>query len=152
MEPKIADKEDKQQKAFILTNGFFDVGHNYIKMFRNKIQATKYAGSMGINCNYDLHEIIIPTDKSVPINIIIRNRNVRDSTINIIDSYNDFSDIALSYYKSQHIEHINEYNMLRIKTSLLFQNEKTIFQMFGNNGYDNICYISNIHYEEQLRQ
>jgi hypothetical protein len=154
MEPKT---EDKEKKAFILTNGFFDFGHNYIKMFHNKIQAKKYASSMGLNFVKHLHEISIPSNKKLPINIIIRKVNTygqitENTAISLVDSYNDFSDIALNYYKSQHSEHLHEYNLLKIKTSLLFQNEKTIFQMFGNNGYDSMCYISNVNYEEQPRQ
>jgi hypothetical protein len=131
--------------AYILTNGFLDYGHNYVKMFSNTVQANKYAKYMGINIKQHLYEINLT---STPINIIIR-QNTSGITINIIENYNAYMDTVIPYYKSLHT--INNSETLKIKTSMFFQNDKTIFQMF-NNEHDSFSYVSNINYESENRK
>lgn len=141
------------KSAFVLTNGCVEeTAHefNYVRVFRTLSEAEQFAKIVNIQLKYDLYDIEVPEDAdTVNIMVVLTARN--EKHIRYIANYDEFSKIALGYYERQHRKLINENNKnestyctnttTRVKNNIMFRNELTIVQMFGQRELNQNSYI-----------
>lgn len=141
------------KSAFVLTNGYVEeTAHefNYARVFRTLTEAEQFAKIVNIQLKYDLHEIEVPEDAET-VNIIVAMTSSNDTHIRYVENYGEFSKVALGYYERQHRKRINDKNKnestycsnttTRVKNNVLFRNELTIVQMFGQRELNQNSYI-----------
>jgi hypothetical protein len=147
-EPEPEQKTRTQtQPAIILTNGYLNVGYNYVYMFKTKQEAIDHAGKMGIYLKkYNYFKLDIPID-ATSINLMVTqeydvNKNVK---LQVINNRQEHIDAAFEYYKKAHSESDIK---LSITSNLIFNKNKTIFQMFGNIYKNSYCFMSNLEFSK----
>lgn len=146
---------------YVLTNGCLDsecAQYNYICAFRSQEAALKFAKTMNIHLKYDYYEIHVPEEivsqSDVRIDImvtkhqIVSRREMERSTIpQYVANQQEFYDIAMKYYKTEQEKCLEEeLRNLKITSAILFQKDKVITQMFGNDRYGarSFAHISNV--------
>lgn len=141
------EPKTRTQTAIILTNGYLNVGYNYVYMFKTKQEAIDHAGKMGMylkKCNY--FKLEIPND-ATSINIMVTQEYDVNKIIKlqVIDNRQEHIEAAFEYYKKAQSESDIK---LSISSNLIFNKNKTIFQMFGNIYQNSHCFISNIEFSK----
>lgn len=139
------EQKTRTQTVYILTNGYLNIGYNYVYMFKTKQDALDHAGKMGMylkKCNYFKLEIPI---EATSINLMIVQPHDVNKIIQLqaIDNRQEYIEVAFEYYKKAQSESDIK---LSITSNLIFNENKTIFQMFGNIYQNSHCFISNIEF------
>ncbi len=137
---------------YLLTNGCLDsecAQYNYICAFRSQEDALKFAKIINIQLKYDYYEIEVPEEifakNDVRIDIMVT-KNQRTIVPQYVANQQEFYDIAMKYYKTEQEKCLEELRNLKITSAILFQKDKVITQMFGNDRYGRRSYahIANI--------
>jgi hypothetical protein len=153
--------------AYILTNGFVESSaqeFNYVRLFRTIAEAENYAKIVKIQLKYDFYEIEIPenmADKNTS-NIMVVLTSNHEKHVKYVENYDEYSKTAFNYYKRQHnkiyknsSDSINTYSddrnkntITKVTNNVIFRNELTIVQMFGQRdlNHNSYIYVGNIQY------
>jgi hypothetical protein len=123
---------------YILTNGFLEYGYNYIYMFKNKNDTINFSKSNNIDLKRDLLEMDI-IDGIENISIMItqyNNTRIIKYITNVEKSYS----FVIDYYKTEQ----NKKETVKIKSNIMFKNNHTVLQFFGNTSQNSFSIITNI--------
>lgn len=144
---------------YVLTNGCLDsecAQYNYVCAFRSQEAALKFAKTINIQLKYDYYEIDVPEEvvyqNDVRIDIMVTKHQIvsridRSIVPQYVANQQEFYDIAMKYYKTEQEKCLEEeLRNLKITSAILFQKDKVITQMFGNDRYGvrSFAHISNV--------
>jgi hypothetical protein len=143
----------KMMTIYVLTNGCLDsecAQYNYVCAFRSQEAALKFAKTINIHLKYDYYEIEVPEEivaqNDVRIDIMVT-KHQRSIVPQYVANQQEFYDIAMKYYKTEQAKCLEEeLRNLKITSAILFQKDKVITQMFGNDRYGarSFAHIANI--------
>ena len=146
---------------YVLTNGFMEnsealIEYNYACAFRTLESAKRFAKLFNILLKYDLYEISEPesidnsNNNNMNINIMITKLpNSKKYLVQHVEKQTDFYDAAMEYFKAEQSLCLrNNYENLKINSGILFQKDKVIQQMFGNENQLSFAFVSNVRVEE----
>lgn len=141
------EQKTRTQTVHILTNGYLNVGYNYIYMFKTKQEAVDHAEKMGMYLKkFNYFKLDIPIE-ATSINLMVTqpydvNKIIK---LQVIGGQQEYIDAAFEYYKQAQSESDIK---LSITSNLIFNGNKTIFQMFGNIYQNSHCFMSNIEFSK----
>jgi hypothetical protein len=142
------------QSVFIVTNGGLEQTNNFAHLFRTKEEAINYAQLLRINIKYNLYEIDAPEREEL-ISIMFTHSD-KKKTAQYVSSQEECFRLISSYHKEKYDKYfedslankICDYRHTRVNSTLIFQPNCTILQVFGEErGQLSFSCISGIGYD-----